>query len=170
MRAGRGRARTSCVAARAVPRDSNPLTRIIRVRTRHTLRQSAIREFICQAIETVEYPGTTAEEFYDEIWRRVADNDVGVFLGLEGEVPKALAIALLPISATMMAPQVAIVYNAGPPSLIRAVGKRVKDWIVAGGYDRVMGMNLRHDAGAFARGFSYMGRPKMIGAVVEWRF
>lgn len=143
---------------------------VLRVRSLLTLRRPDVRSLIVSAVTETAYPGTTPERFYAELASRIIKEALGVFVGFDEDEAKALAVALLPTSAMMIAPQVCLVYSRGKPALIRAVAERLKAWIMASGYDRVMGLNLYRDDTVFMRGFRYIGQPRRLGSVIELRF
>jgi hypothetical protein len=143
---------------------------VLRVRSRRTTEQFWFRNLIGEAITATRYPGTTRGKFYNELRQRVAENALGMFVGFEDEAPKAIAVAMLPTSCMMLAPQVALVYSRGRPPLIRAMGTRLRAWIMAAGYDRVIGTNLYRNDDVFMRGFAHIGEPRRLGSLIEWRF
>jgi hypothetical protein len=145
-------------------------TRVVRVRRAETIAHPEIRRLILAAVEAVRYPGSTPEAIYDELCGNVASDLLGLFVGFEGAAPKALAGAVLPSSAVAFSPQVFIVYSTGRSDLIRAVGERVKAWIMAAGYNSVTGIGLRHSARAWIRGLGFLGETKELGSVIECRF
>jgi hypothetical protein len=100
----------------------------------------------------------------------VASDLLGLFVGFQDGTPKALAGVVLPSSAVAFAPQVFIVYSVGGPALIRAVGERVRTWIMDAGYCSVTGVGLRHRARAWLRGLAFLGETKELGSVIECRF
>ena len=82
----------------------------------------------------------------------------------------ALVVAMLPDSPLMMAPQCPIVYSRGSRMLIRHVGERMREWVMAAGYDRVLSVSLTHSAAAWARSFRWLGEHKTLGTMIEVRF
>jgi hypothetical protein len=144
-------------------------TRVVRVRRPESIAHPDIRRLILAAVEAVRYPGSTPEAIYEELRGNVASDLLGLFVGFQ-DGPKALAGAVLPSSAVAFAPQVFIVYSVGRPDLMRAVGERVKAWIMAAGYDSVTGVGLRHGARAWLRGLGFLGETKELGSVIECRF
>jgi hypothetical protein len=144
--------------------------KVVRVRRAETIAHPEIRRLILAAVEAVRYPGSAPEAIYDELRGNVASDLLGLFVGFQDGAPKALAGAVLPSSAVAFAPQVFIVYSVGKPDLMRAVGERVKAWIMAAGYGSVTGVGLRHSARAWMRGLGFLGETKELGSVIECRF
>jgi hypothetical protein len=93
----------------------------------------------------------------------------GIFIGRERDAPKALCIGMLPTSAMMLAPQVALAYAEGPRLLTRLVGLRWAAWLRENGYDRFMGVNHLYSDELFMRAFSFGGKTRRIGSIIEWR-
>lgn len=117
------------------------------------------------------YPGAEPASLYAELRRRIAEDKIGVFVGFEDQwVPRALAVTLLPDSPLMMAPQCLIVYSEGSRMLTRHVGMRVRKWIMAAGYDRVLGIGFNHSMAAWARGLRGIGDARPLGELFECKF
>lgn len=108
---------------------------------------------------------------YEELRLRVAEDKLGIFIGMEDSyLPSALAVAMLPSSSMMMAPQIVLVYSEGPPALIKKVAHRLRKWITDAGYDRAIGINLWREDLVFMRGFKHFGTPARLGSLIEFRF
>ena len=125
-----------------------------------------------RAVTATRYPGADPVLFYDEIARRIADPDLGLFVGLVHDSPLALCLAVLPSSQLMMAPQVALVYSEGRPMLIRHMGDRLRAWLRSEGHDRFMAVNLRHTDAVFVRAARRVGSAAVgLGSLMEvtWR-
>jgi hypothetical protein len=142
---------------------------VVRVRTFPTIRRPDIRELVLRAVAATRYPGADSRKLYDELRDRIADLRLGVFVGFEGE-PKALVVALLPDSQLMMYPQIPIVYSEGRPMLIRHVAIRLKEWIMAAGYDRMLSVSFNHSAAAWSRAFRHLGEFRSLGEMIECKF
>jgi hypothetical protein len=123
-----------------------------------------------RAVTRTEYPGTTPAALFRECVTRISDPTFGLFLGMEGGEARGIAIALLPSSALMMAPQVCLAYSEGSPRLAREVAVAVCEWFKAAGYDRCLGLNLWRDDDVFMRAFRHAGSPRVFGSMVEFRF
>jgi hypothetical protein len=139
------------------------------------MRKPEIRDLIKRAIEKIEYPGTTPYDLYGELVRRAPDDDIGIFIGYEEfddrtTRPMAVVVIVLPTSQAMIAPQGIILYSEGEPALIRSMGARIRSWLGGAGYDRVLGLNLRHSDAAFCRLLGHVGKPEVLGSVVAFRF
>ena len=143
---------------------------VLRVRTAATIARADIRDLVLRAVEATRYPGADPVLLYDELARRIAAPDLGFFVGFVGEwVPQALCVAILPTSQLMMAPQCVLVYSRGPSMLVRHIGERLRAWLRAEGYDRVMGVNLYRSDAAFLRaGRRYLGSGRRIGSLMEF--
>jgi hypothetical protein len=124
--------------------------------------------FVLRAVQGVRYPGATPTQIYDELWRNAENPGWGLFVGYIGRHPRALGLVILP-TVLMMAPQVPIAYNEGPPQLMRMMGMRLREWLVAHGHDRFLGWNIHHSDAAFMRAFRHAGTPRLIGTLVEFR-
>lgn len=144
------------------------ITTAIRARTLLTVR--AARALIERAVEATHYIGTTPEEFYLEIERRIAEHGLGVFLGMRGAEPKAIAIGILQNSTLMMGAQVPLAYSEDS-ELSKMVGRRLRDWCAEHGHKRFFSMNLNDtDDRAYCRVFRYVGKSEVIGSIVETKF
>lgn len=159
--------------------------RIARVRTHATIAWPEIEALVERAAEACGYliPGY----IYRELVERVGEDGLGIFVGFEGKPaevanpdktrmsgfatkPKALVVAILPASPLMMAPQMPLCYSDGSAMLIRHVGRRMKEWIMAAGYDRMLSVSLNHSAAAWERGFREIGEMTVLGELIECRF
>jgi hypothetical protein len=160
-------------ADEAADNDDHPkelTTRVARLRRVETLRHPAIRSLIVRAIEAVRYPGADPALMYAELAASAASSELtGLFLGIEDKKARGIVAAMLPASQAMMAPQVLLVYSEGQPALIRALGKRLREWILTAGYARVIGMNLYRPDAVFMRGFCHVGEPRVLGSIVEFK-
>lgn len=152
---------------------------ITRVRTLATFSRPDIKDLVWSACAAVRYPGTDAGSIYKELSLRIAENELGLFVGIE-DAPLALCVAILPTSCLMMAPQIPLLYNRGSRALIRALAVRVREWIVEHGHTHAIGANMyqpqegtrignRPDA-AFCRGFRHFGDPEHAGSLIRFRF
>jgi hypothetical protein len=140
----------------------------IRARTLPTIK--AARTLIERAVEATHYLGTTPQDFYSDIERRIAEDALGVFLGLNGAEIKAVAIGMLPTSPLMMGAQVPLAYSEDH-ELSKLVGRRLRDWCVANGHKRCFSMNLNDtDDRAYCRVWKYVGKSEVIGSIVETKF
>jgi hypothetical protein len=142
---------------------------VTRVREPGTILRHDIAGLVKRAVVETHYPGTSPGAFYHELAARVGEDKLGIFVGFEDGFPRALAVAVLPTSCMMMAPQVPVVYSAGRPDLIRRVGERLKSWIMTAGYDTFMGVNLWRDDKVFVRGFRHVGEGEVIGSLVSFK-
>ncbi len=145
-----------------------PDFRVIRVRRPATIRNIQIRGLLELAIAKTNYPGTSPDLLYEEIANNITSNHLGVFIGLDAGTPVAVAVAMLPASRAMMAPQAFLVYNGGRKELARMVGKRLKDWIKGAGYTRMLAINLYRDERVFRRGFGHFGPSRVLGQLIEF--
>ncbi len=140
--------------------------RVIRV-TRKLADQPLFRTFAERAIALAQYPGKPSE-LCTEIIDNIAAPNLAVFLGVEDKRPRALFVGMLPASCAMMAPQALLVYSR-KPELSRMIGKAGKVWLEQAGYDRIIGMNLNHKDEPFLRTFRHVGKPRVLGSLVEVR-
>jgi hypothetical protein len=142
--------------------------RCVRARTYRTITDPVVRALIIRAVEATRYPGTSPEVLYAELKNRGAEEALGIFIGYDDLEPKALAVAMLPTSAFMMAPQVPLIYNGGPPALAKAVSMRLRRWLTDAGFKTVIGANLYRSNQVFMRGLSHFGKPKPLGSLIEF--
>ena len=119
-----------------------------------------------RAVVATRYPGTTAQAFYDEVAAGIGGHMLGVFVGFDDGAPRALAIVQLPWSTMMFGPVANLVYSE-VRALSVMIGERVREWVRKNGHDRVYGMNIRHGDDVFCRAFRHVGKPSVIGSVVE---
>ena len=143
--------------------------RVIRVRTAETFFAAESVAFFERAIRRARYPGTRADELIGELGARISEDRVGVFVGLEGEVPRAVVVIYLPSSAAMIAPQAILAYSEHRP-LMRLIGARARDWLMASGYRRLLGMNLHHPDRVWLRAFRHFARGRVIGSLCLFEF
>jgi hypothetical protein len=122
-----------------------------------------------RAVKAVEYPGTTPLEFASYLKSRIGLSDVGVFVGFEDSVPRAIVMAVLPEGPFMIAPQIALVYNQGSKALIRKLGARLRQWLLENGFTEALGINMTHSEAGFSRVFAHFGEPSRFGVVVRFR-
>jgi len=141
---------------------------VTRVRTRATVLRPEIELLVMRAALACRYPNPGL--IYRELVRRVGEDGLGIFVGHENASPMTLVVAILPDSPLMMAPQCPIVYSRGSRMLIRHVGERMREWVMAAGYDRVLSVSLTHSAAAWARSFRWLGEHKTLGTMIEVRF
>ncbi len=146
--------------------ESVPDRRVIRV-GRKLADQPLFRTFAERAIALAQYPGKPSE-LCTEIIDNIAAPNLAVFLGVEDKRPRALFVGMLPASRAMMAPQALLVYSR-KPELSRMIGEAVKVWLEQAGYDRIIGMNLNHKDEPFLRAFRHVGKPQVLGSLVEVR-
>lgn len=121
-----------------------------------------------RAVMRVQYPGTTPQAFYLELVDRIADPNLGIFVGRDPD-PKAFVVGMLPNSAFMMGPQVIIAYNEGHPKLARGLGRAMREWILSEGYDSAYSCNLQHSGGMFRRVFRHFGMASLRAGLFTFR-
>jgi hypothetical protein len=131
-----------------------------------------VKDLVWRAVEATKYPGTDAVSFYRELTVRIAERGLGCFVGYEGDRPATLAIALLPTSRMMMAPQIVLVYSGGA-ELTRKVGVRLREWLLEEGHKEALACNLafldRPDR-VFMRVFRHFGKPEFAGSLIRFKF
>jgi hypothetical protein len=113
--------------------------------------------------------GCAGVDLKNELVRGAWLPDRLILVGYEGRRAVALGVAALPTSVFMLAPQVCLVYNAGPPQLVRMMGQRLREWLREHGHNRVMGVNLRARDAAFMRLFRHTAQGRRAGLLMEWR-
>lgn len=146
------------------------MIRILRVRKRETLIRPEIVGLIQRAVTATKYPGLTWPVLAAELARLIDQPNIGFYIAQQDDAPKALVLVILPTSALMIAPQVVLVYSEGRPALVKALGRAMKKWLQDEGHDRVMGVTLWREDGAFERRFRYLGKPRRIGTLMDFQF
>ena len=141
--------------------------KVARVRNITSLFREDVRNLIFRGIEKVELSFDPVAMFAD-LTNAIGRPDLGLFVGSEAHRARAVAIALLPATQAMMAPQVLLAYNQGPPELARAVGRRLREWIIASGYDRFLCLNPHRADPVFIRGFRHMGPGRRVASLMEF--
>jgi len=143
--------------------------RVVRVRRTDTI--AGIKSLILRAIAAVEFPGTTPEELYAEFAGAVTADAFGLFVGFDAGEPAGLAIAILPMSYVMIAPQAILVYSESRrPELARMIGWRLKAWLLENGYSRLIGHNFYRNDDVYIRGFRHFGLGRRIASLIEFSF
>lgn len=133
------------------------------------MAQRPVKELICRAVEKNKIPGTTPLEFYGELKQNLGRRALGLFVAYENGRPLAVAVAWLPVTQSMMAPQLNLVYSE-LRTLTRPLFKRVKSWIMEAGYDRMICINRLHTDAVVCRRFRPIGEAKVIASLVEVQF
>ena len=144
--------------------------RVVRVRRVDTISDPRITDLILRAAAAVEYPGTTPAELYAEFVGAVTADSFGLFVGFDDGDPRALAVAILPVSCVMIAPQAVLVYSESRPELKRMIEWRLKAWLLENGHNTLLGHNFWRDDSVFIRGFRSFGRGKRVASLIEFTF
>lgn len=93
----------------------------------------------------------------------------GIFVGLAGDEPKAVAIGFLPHNHLWLAPTVGLAYaEKAPAPLVRLVGARMRDWFRRAGHDGVIVINMLHTDRSYMRGLAHFGVPTRVGSVIRF--
>jgi hypothetical protein len=94
-----------------------------------------------------------------EITRDIAAEQLGVFVGFDHNEPRAAVVGHLPTSAFMLAPMVTLAYSEkAPRALVLETGRRLREWIMANGFDRTLALSQTLSGRAFTRVFRHFGR------------
>jgi|SRR5215469_1215805 len=144
--------------------------RVIRVRSAETIAHPKLKALILRAIAAVEYPGTTPQELYAEMAGAVGADHFGLFAGIKGREPLAVAAAVLPTTPVQIAAQGILVYSEGPPELMRMIAGRAKAWLLEHGQGKLLAHNFYRDDAVFARAFRHFGQARRIATLFEVTF
>ena len=141
--------------------------KVARIRTVTSLLRQDVRRLIFRGIEKVGLNFDPVVMFA-ELVNSVGRPDLGLFVGTQDHRARGVLIALLPATQAMMAPQVLLAYNQGPPELARMAGRRLREWIIASGYDRFLCLNPHRADPVFIRGFRHMGPGRRFATLMEF--
>jgi hypothetical protein len=80
----------------------------------------------------------------------------GIYVGFEEHKPRAIAVGLLPTSASCLAATVALAYNEkAHKGLVVCVSKHLRVWFTECGYTYALAMNLGHTDRSFISGWRH---------------
>ncbi len=138
---------------------------VLRVRTRNTLVEVA--PLVIRGAAAAGLPSPA--HVIAELMRDVAADTVGIFVGLAGDDAQALVVGHLPTSAFHLAPTISLAYSERiDRALSLEMQRRLREWIMAAGFDHALTNNLLHTDRSFLRGFRHFGAGRTIGSAVRF--
>lgn len=145
------------------------MIQVVRVRTCETLCHPDVSSLIMRG---ARHAGLVSDgAVLAELSRDVAAAHVGLFIGFRDHDPQTVAVGHLPTSAFHLAPTITLAYSDGAArDLVVETGRRLREWIMAAGFDHALTNNLWHTDRSFLRGFSHFGKGKTIGSAVCFGF
>jgi len=140
---------------------------IIRVDTPGPLTHPQIIAFLKEAAEAQSFPNVEAAAA--ELDQRISDPDLGVWFGIEEGELVAVCVAMLPVSTFQVRPQVIFAYNKGSSALWLDIGKIVRAWMKAAGFNQAWFVNRSgHRDEVAQRAWKALGNITTVGSILEF--